>query len=241
MRAANTAVISPITAMRTGSMLPDDREHLPYITGRQERQEEYRIIRFHGILHLARHKEKRHQGRWRWQQGGDGDGPKAPSPEDLVNLLEPPGRELAFERFLPSFASKRTEDPRLIAHSRPRQFPSAYALATWCINMFDDLRCLRRRKEARNKKILRVGEAAIARKPRGKRLTRRDRSICPKGTDSLLCPLEQTAEYPPGRLYLLAGPVRRKDGYRYVAEKVSSLSATDGKEISHRDSPLHLR
>ncbi len=44
------------------------------------------------------------------QQGGDGDGPKAPSPEDPVNLLEPPGRELAFERFLPSFASKPVGD-----------------------------------------------------------------------------------------------------------------------------------
>src|SRR6267143_4445009 len=55
--------------------------------------------------------------------------------------------------------------------------------------------------------------------------------------NSLLCPLGQTAEYPPSRLYLLAGPVRRKDGYRYLAENVS---ATDGKETSHRDSPLHL-
>jgi hypothetical protein len=61
-----------------------------------------------------------------------------------------------------------------------------------------------------------------------------------KGTGLLLCLLGQTAEYPASRLHLLEGPVRRKDGYRYVAEKVSNLPATDGKETSYRDSPLLL-
>jgi hypothetical protein len=30
---------------------------------------------------------------------------------------------------------------------------------------------------------------------------------------------------------LVTGPVRRKDGYEYVAEKMSNLPATDGKKL----------
>ena len=36
--------------------------------------------------------------------------PKPPTPEYPVNLLERPGRELAFERFLSSFARKPVGD-----------------------------------------------------------------------------------------------------------------------------------
>ena len=44
------------------------------------------------------------------QQGSDGDRPKAQRPKYPVNLLERPGRELAFEGFLSSFASKPVGD-----------------------------------------------------------------------------------------------------------------------------------
>src|SRR6267143_5078149 len=57
----------------------------------------------------------------------------------------------------------------------------------------------------------------------------------------LLCLLGQTAESRPSTLFFASGPVGRKDGYVYVAETMSSLSATNAKETPHRDSPLHLR
>ena len=53
---------------------------------------------------------------------------------------------------------------------------------------------------------------------------------------------ETKRERSAGELLLLARPIyKRKDGYEYVAQKLSSLSATVGKETSGRDGPLHLR
>src|SRR6476620_341719 len=92
----------------------DRSEHVPAIVGCQKRQEgvsnnsadrQRRQEFSHGILHCACGKEKWNHGRWRWQQGSDGDSPKAPTLEYPVDLIKRPGRELAFERFLPAFAS----------------------------------------------------------------------------------------------------------------------------------------
>jgi hypothetical protein len=62
-----------------------------------------------------------------------------------------------------------------------------------------------------------------------------------KETDLLLCLLGQTGEPRPTKLILLTGRFVRKDRYEYVAQKLSSLSATVGKETSRGDCPLRLR
>jgi hypothetical protein len=93
----------------------DRREHLPAIVGCQERQERVsdnsagrqRHQEFsHGILHCACGEDKWNHGHWRRQQGSDGDSSKAPTPEYPVDPIKRPGRELAFERFLPAFSSQ---------------------------------------------------------------------------------------------------------------------------------------
>src|SRR6266404_6525847 len=110
------------------SMLQDDGHHSTSIVGGQERQEgisdnsaerqcEEKL--FDGILHRAGGEHKRNHGRRRRQQGDDGDGSKTPSPEYAVNLFERPGPELAFERLLPSLASKPVRD--VASHHRTQR------------------------------------------------------------------------------------------------------------------------
>ena len=93
----------------------DRREHAPAIVGCQERQERVsdnstgrqRHQEFsHGILHCACGEDKWNHGSWRRQQGSDGDSSKAQRPNILQTLSKRPGRELAFERFLPAFSSQ---------------------------------------------------------------------------------------------------------------------------------------
>ena len=62
-----------------------------------------------------------------------------------------------------------------------------------------------------------------------------------KQTDLLLFQLEQTRELRPLRVILLTDPrVSEKTGMNYVAQKLSGLSATAGKETSSGDGPLLL-
>ena len=101
------------------SLLRDDRKHLPSLTDCQERQREYRIIRpsvsakrnfFMEYCMAPAAKRNGTMGAGGGNKAAMAMASKAPSPEDLVNLLKPPGREFAFERFLPSFASKPEGD-----------------------------------------------------------------------------------------------------------------------------------
>jgi len=58
----------------------------------------------------------------------------------------------------------------------------------------------------------------------------------------LLFQLEQTGELRPLKVILLLDPfVSDKTGMKYVAQKLSSLSATAGKETSNGDGSLLLR
>ena len=68
----------------------------------------------------------------------------------------------------------------------------------------------------------------------------KSRSHMQKGTNSLLFQLEQTGELPPPKLIWLTAPFVRADWYEYVAQKLSSVSATAGKETSHADRPVLL-
>ena len=104
---------------RMSKLRHEGREHLPAIMRCQECQERVsdnsagrqRHQEFsHGILHCACSEDRWNHGRWRWQQGSDGDSSKPSTPEYPVDLIKRPGRELAFERFLPAFASQPVGD-----------------------------------------------------------------------------------------------------------------------------------
>ena len=101
------------------SVLRDEGEYLPSITrcqecqkyvpdnsSQREREQEFP----HWILHGTRGKQKWNHGHWWRQQGGDSNRAQAPTLEDLVYLLQLPGREPARECFLSSFASKPVRD-----------------------------------------------------------------------------------------------------------------------------------
>ena len=101
------------------SVFRDECDDLPSITRGQVSQDQVsgdsaereRSQEFSwGILHGARRKQKWNHGHGGWQQSRDGNRAEPPSPEDLANFVHFPGREPAFERFFPAFASEPVGD-----------------------------------------------------------------------------------------------------------------------------------
>src|SRR5207244_10858770 len=76
------------------------------------------------------------------------------------------------------------------------------------------------------------------------RVARRECGFCAIGNRFALVPIETDSRISARYTFFAGRPSHQfeeKIWYRYVAEKMSSFSATDGKETSHRDSLLHPR
>jgi hypothetical protein len=67
------------------------------------------------------------------------------------------------------------------------------------------------------------------------------KAICSKGNRLDLCLLIQISKPRTTKLNSLAGSLCEKDGFIYVAQKLSNLSATDGKEKSRGHGSVLVR